>query len=182
MSGPTSNVIPMRPVRVASRSNITTVLHAVADDDGLVEITPIVAALERRASFRQVVVHAGRSPDPDLGTKLSSVPRRLNLPDGTHAERTAAALIAFERVLIEERPDILVLAGDDDVAVAAAMVASKSGLAVAHLDSGLRCWDWRLPDEINRTVIDRLSDTLFTFSDEAVSNLREEGVPEGRIH
>jgi UDP-N-acetylglucosamine 2-epimerase (non-hydrolysing) len=68
------------------------------------------------------------------------------------------------------------------VAVAAAMAAAKAGIAVAHLGSGLRCWDWRLPDEINRTLIDRLSDTLFTFSEEAGANLREEGVPEGRIH
>jgi UDP-N-acetylglucosamine 2-epimerase (non-hydrolysing) len=183
MSVPTtSNVIPMRLERAAPTSTITTVLHAVADDEGLVEIAPVVAAIDRRPSFRQLVAHAGPTPDPELGTKLAGIPHRLNIPAGTHAERTAAALTGFERLLVEEHPDILVVAGDDDVAVAAAMSAAKFGIAVAHLGSGLRCWDWRLPDEINRTVIDRLSDTLFTFSEDAAANLRGEGVPEGRIH
>src|SRR3954471_7681182 len=179
-----SNVIPMRPGHAGQaheRLPETTVLHAVADDDGLAEIAPVAAALTLRSGVRQLVVHGGASSRfADEG--LAYVDRFLAIPDGTIAERTAAALTAFEAVLVRERPDIVVATGDDDVMVAAAMAAVKLRIAVAHLASGLRCWDWQLPDEVNRTVIDRLSDTLFTFSADAVANLRDEGVPAGRIH
>ena len=101
---------------------------------------------------------------------------------GTPAERTAATLTAFESVLFEEQPDLVLVCGDDDSALAAALAAAKLTIAVAHLGSGMRSWDWTRPEEINRSVIDRLSDTLFTSFAEANDNLAHEGVPTGRVH
>jgi len=183
---PSSNVIPMPPARIAApaeRRARTTVLHAVADDEGLVEAASVVAALDRRSCFRQLVVHAGAAePGFAEGAELGGIHRRLGVGAGTHAERTAATLTAFEALLLEERPDVVIVAGEDDAALAAALAAAKLQIAVAHLNSGLRCWDWTQPEEVNRVVIDRLSDTLFTSSAEAGTNLCDEGVPEGRIH
>jgi UDP-N-acetylglucosamine 2-epimerase (non-hydrolysing) len=180
-----SNVIPMRPTRsgtVEDPRAHTTVLHAVSDQDSLVEVAPVVAALERRPAFRQVVVHAGEGAALPPSTKVGGRHKHLDIGGDTHAERTAAALLAFEAALMDERPDVLVVAGDNDTALAAALTATKLGIAVARLGAGLRCWDWTEPDEVNRTVLDRLSDALFTSSDDAAANLRAEGVPDGRIH
>jgi UDP-N-acetylglucosamine 2-epimerase (non-hydrolysing) len=187
MSGrSTSNVIPIRPTSwggiTGERRFDTTVLHAVADHDGLVEVAPVVAALERRPGFHQLVLHAGPEPTLVQAAKVGGKHRRLDIPAGTHAERTAAALLAFETVLAEERPDLLVVAGDDDVSVAAALAAAQHGTAVARLGGGMRCLDWLQPDEVNRTIIDRVADVLFTSSEDAAANLRREGIPEGRIH
>jgi UDP-N-acetylglucosamine 2-epimerase (non-hydrolysing) len=182
---PASNVISIRRGRLGAPAALdpcTTVLHAVACDDDLVEIAPVVAALDRRPSFRQIVVHAGADAGIDAAATLVRIDRRLGIADGSHAERTGAALIAFEALLLELHPQIVVAAAHDDLVVAAAMAAAKQHIAVARLGAGLRCHDWSLPDEVNRTVIDRLSDTLFTVSDDAADNLAGEGVPDGRIH
>ena len=162
----------------------TTVLHAVADDDRLIEVAPVIAALERRGCFRQIAVHAGTRPgfEHEHPTELTCDHRWLGVGGATHAERTAAMLTAFESVLFEEQPDLVLVAGDDDAALAAALAAAKLAIAVAHLGAGMRSWDWTLPEEINRSVIDRLSDTLFTYFAEADANLEQEGIPVGRIH
>src|SRR3954469_25504725 len=110
MSGRSSNVIPMRPGRPAPSPTATTVLHAVADDAGLVEVASVVAAIERRAAFRQLVVHAGDAPER-LGAKLPGVHHQIDVPAGTPAERTAAALTGYEALLLEHQPDIVLVAG-----------------------------------------------------------------------
>jgi UDP-N-acetylglucosamine 2-epimerase (non-hydrolysing) len=104
------------------------------------------------------------------------------LGGGTPTERTAATLISFESVLFEEQPDLVIVSGDDDAALAAALAAAKLTIAVAHLGSGTRSWDWTRPEEINRSVIDRLSDALFTSFTEASENLAHEGIPAERVH
>jgi UDP-N-acetylglucosamine 2-epimerase (non-hydrolysing) len=174
----------MRPAQPARRVTRTIIVHAVADDDRLIEVAPVIAALERRGAFRQVVVHAGDRPEQASSpeSELTCVHRWLGSTGGTPAARTAAMLTAFESVLFEEQPDLVLVSGDDEAALAAALAASKLAIAVAHLGSGLRSWDWTLAEEINRSVIDRLSDTLFTYCPEADANLAQEGVPTGRIH
>jgi UDP-N-acetylglucosamine 2-epimerase (non-hydrolysing) len=172
----------MRPAQSGRRMTPTAVLHAIADDDRLVEVAPVIAALERRGVFRQIAVHAGARPEQTpFETELTCVHRWLGMGGGTPAERTAAMLTAFESVLFEEQPDLVLVSGDDEAALAAALAAAKLAIAVAHLGSGMRSWDWTLAEEINRTVIDRLSDTLFTYCREAEDNLAQEGIPSGRI-
>jgi UDP-N-acetylglucosamine 2-epimerase (non-hydrolysing) len=91
-------------------------------------------------------------------------------------------LAALERILLDERPSLVVLAGDFDATLAAALAAAKLGVPVAHLEAGLRSWDWASGEEINRVLTDRLSDVLFLQSPEAEDNLRAEGIPDGRTH
>lgn len=177
-----SNVIAMSPLHAQAAPRqpvLTTVLHAVADDDGLAGVASVVAELDRHQAFRQLVVHAGAPAFADA--VLPTVDHRLDVARGTHGERTAAALPAFEKLLAQERPDVVLVTGEDDATLAFALSAARHGVAVARLESGLRSWDWEHADEVNRTVIDRLADTLFTFSAQAEENLRGEGVPEGRI-
>jgi UDP-N-acetylglucosamine 2-epimerase (non-hydrolysing) len=184
-----ANVIPMRPLRrdalPAGGGGRTKVLYAVASDDGLVEVASVIAALERKARVEQIVVHAERGPgakrDADEAP-TTKVHHLLGAAAGSHAERTAATLTAFDAILRKELPDVVVVGGDEDAELAAALAAAKRKIAVAHLRSGMRAWDWTQPEEVNRSLIDSLSDTLFTSSAEAEANLIEEGVPAGRVY
>jgi UDP-N-acetylglucosamine 2-epimerase (non-hydrolysing) len=180
-----TNVIPIRVAPSLTRDELTpgaTVVHAVAGDEDLVELTSVVAALARRPAFRQILVHGGTTVDLLHGANLARIHHPLATCGGSPAERTAAALVAVDAILREENPAFVVIAGDDDLALAAATAAAKRQIAIARLAAGKRSWDWTNDQEINRTVIDRLSDALFAASDAAVANLRDEGIPDGRIH
>jgi UDP-N-acetylglucosamine 2-epimerase (non-hydrolysing) len=101
--------------------------------------------------------------------------RSLGVGSGSHAEQTARVMVRFEAVLEELKPDVVVVVGDVNSTAAAALVAAKSGALLAHVEAGLRSRDWRMPEEINRVVTDRLSDYLLAPSQDAVENLRAEG-------
>jgi UDP-N-acetylglucosamine 2-epimerase (non-hydrolysing) len=165
-----------------------TVLHAVGGRADAVRLAPVAAARRRRAPLRPLGVHTGDEVDRRL---VRDVAGDLGLPGADHeldagpaddAERMGAALAAFHRLLGELAPDLVVLSGDADATLACALAAARREIAVAHLESGLRSWDWTAPDEINRVVIDRLADALFTPSVEAAQHLLGEGVPDGRVH
>lgn len=160
------------------------VLHVAADDSELVELSSVVGALERSQQVRQLVVHAHRAttPSDDQERQLPTVDVHLELSDGSHASVTAAALAAFEQLMADHRPDVVLLAGDGDACLGAGLAAAKLGVAVSRLRAGLRSWDWTQAREINRVLLDHLSDTLFTHSPEARDNLLGEGIPEGRVH
>jgi UDP-N-acetylglucosamine 2-epimerase (non-hydrolysing) len=151
-------------------------------------MAPVVTALERREVFRQVIVHTGQHYDSRMSDDVLA---DLDFPDvdvflgvgsGTHGVQTARVLSEFERVLIELEPDLVVVAGDVNSTLACALAASKLGIAVAHVEAGLRSFDWTMPEEVNRVLTDRLSDTLFTHSPEAADNLEAEGIGQGRVH
>ncbi len=116
----------------------------------------------------------------DLG--LPRPDHNLGVGSGTHAQQTAAILERFEPIVADLRPDLVLVYGDVNSTVAAALVAAKLGIRVGHVEAGLRSRDWTMPEEINRVVTDRLSDLLFAPSRDAVDNLRAEGVPAERIH
>jgi UDP-N-acetylglucosamine 2-epimerase (non-hydrolysing) len=112
-------------------------------------------------------------PDPDV---------YLGVGSGSHAQQTAKVMLEIEPVLLRERPDVVVVAGDVNSTVAVALVAAKLGLAIAHVEAGLRSRDWTMPEEINRVLTDRLSDLLFTPSRDGDENLLGEGIDPARIH
>lgn len=167
-----------------------TIIHAVGSRAGFVRIAPVIRALERQGTFRQLVVDAGH-PDPPDDQDWADCPFGIPEPvaalgaggrAATHAARTAHALAAFERVLLHERPALVVIAGHVDATLACALAAVKLEMPVAHLEAGLRSCDWTSPEEINRVLIDRLADSLLATSPEAEENLLGEGVVDGRIH
>ena len=100
---------------------------------------------------------------------------------GTHGAQTARALEAFEALLLEDRPDLVCVGGDVNSTLAATLAAAKLGIPVAHVESGLRSFDWSMPEEINRVLTDRMADLLFTHSPEAATNLAAEGIDRGRV-
>ena len=99
----------------------------------------------------------------------------LGVGSGTHGVQTAKVLSAFEKVLIDVQPDVVVVAGDVNSTLACALAASKLGIAIVHLEAGLRSFDWSMPEEVNRVLTDRLADVLLAHSPEAADNLEGRG-------
>ena len=112
-------------------------------------------------------------PEPDVN---------LGVGSGSHAAQTAAVMVKLEEVFAAEPPSLVVVYGDVNSTVAAALVASKLGIPTAHVEAGLRSFDMTMPEEINRIVTDRLSDLLFATSADAVAHLGNEGVAPDKIH
>jgi UDP-N-acetylglucosamine 2-epimerase (non-hydrolysing) len=153
------------------------------------KIAPIIAALRRRpASFESVLVHTGQHYDEKLSQVFFDelgIPRpdiNLNVGSGSHAQQTAAVMAAVEPVLLEQRIDLLLVVGDVNSTIACALVAAKLGIPVAHVEAGLRSFDRRMPEEINRILTDQISDWLFTTEESALENLRREGVHPSKVH
>jgi len=151
-------------------------------------MAPVVAALNRSHIFRQLVVHTGQHYDRRMSDEILAdldfpePDHFLGVGSGTHGVQTAKVLSEFEKVLLDVRPDLVVVAGDVNSTLACALAASKLGIAIAHVEAGLRSFDWSMPEEVNRVLTDRLSDTLFTHSPEAADNLEIEGIGQGRVH
>src|SRR5690606_8991751 len=105
----------------------------------------------------------------------------LGVGSGSHAQQTAKVMMAFEPVLEEWRPDVLLVYGDVNSTIACAMVASKLGIKIGHVEAGLRSWDRTMPEEINRVLTDQISDYFFTPSQDGDANLLREGIPAEKI-
>jgi UDP-N-acetylglucosamine 2-epimerase (non-hydrolysing) len=169
-------------------SDLPTIVHVIGTRPNFVKMAPIVAALTAGGAFRQVIVHTGQHYDAQLSDEVladlefPACDHFLDVGSGSHGEQTAKILARFERVLVDERPDVVVVAGDVNSTLACALAAAKLGIPVAHVESGLRSGDWSMPEEINRVLTDRLADLLFTHSPEALENLLTEGVDGDRVH
>jgi UDP-N-acetylglucosamine 2-epimerase (non-hydrolysing) len=151
------------------------------------KLAPVARALARTPA-RHVVVHTGQHYDDAMSDTffrelgIAAPEHNLGVGSGTHAQQTAAIMIGLEPVLVAERPTHVLVYGDVNSTAAAALVAAKLGIPIAHVEAGLRSGDWSMPEEINRVVTDRLAQLLFTPSRDADANLRAEGVPAERIH
>jgi UDP-N-acetylglucosamine 2-epimerase (non-hydrolysing) len=164
------------------------IVHGVGARPNFVKMAPVIAALDRRPGIEQCVVHTGQHYDARMSDEMlrdlhfPAPDRFLGVGSGPHGQQTARALAAAEEVLVEERPDVVCVGGDVNSTLAVALAAAKLGIAVAHVESGLRSFDWTMPEEINRVLTDRLSDLLFVHSPEAVDNLAAEGIDLERVH
>ncbi|MGH7467396.1 MAG: non-hydrolyzing UDP-N-acetylglucosamine 2-epimerase [Longimicrobiales bacterium] len=155
-----------------------------------IKVAPIIAELKRR-QIRFELVHTGQHYDASMSDAFFSdlgIPApdfHLGVGSASHAVQTARIMESFEPVLLHVRPDWLVLVGDVNSTIACSLVAAKLkeeiGCRIAHVEAGLRSNDWRMPEEINRVLTDRLSDLLLTHSPEALSNLMAEGIPAHRV-
>jgi UDP-N-acetylglucosamine 2-epimerase (non-hydrolysing) len=151
------------------------------------KIKPVMEALDTH-SVHITLVHTGQHYDPSLSAvffdELGLTPpdHHLGVGSGTHAEQTARVMLAFEPLVEELTPDVVVVVGDVNSTLAAALVAAKSRSLLAHVEAGLRSRDPTMPEEINRTLTDCMSDYLFAPSKDAVENLRAEGHPWESIH
>jgi len=163
-----------------------TVLHVVGARPNFMKAAPVYRALAK-AGFNQVLVHTGQHYDAlmsDVFFQTLEIPapdESLNVGSGSHAQQTAAIMSKFEPVVLERKPDVVLVYGDVNSTVAAALVCAKLGVRVAHVEAGLRSFDREMPEEINRLVTDQLSDLLFTPSPDGDENLKREGVGSEKI-
>jgi UDP-N-acetylglucosamine 2-epimerase (non-hydrolysing) len=165
------------------------ILYVVGTRPNFVKTAPVIGALRARdPEGRHAIVHTGQHYDrlmsevflEELGVPAPD--HMLEVGSGSHAAQTARTMERLEPVLLEERPDLVMVPGDVNSTLAAALTAVKMGIPVAHIESGLRSFDMTMPEEVNRIVADRFSEWLFLHSEEAVENLRAEGVPDERMH
>jgi UDP-N-acetylglucosamine 2-epimerase (non-hydrolysing) len=166
---------------------VNHILHVVGARPNFVKAAPVLRAIKQTGT-RQTLVHTGQHYDHKMSdvffTQLSIPDPDVNLGvgSGSHAVQTADIMRHFEPVVLERKPDIVVVYGDVNSTVAAALVCAKLLIPVAHVEAGLRSFDRTMPEEINRIVTDRISSLLFTPSEDGDLNLRNEGVEQERIH
>src|SRR5881227_3726786 len=166
-----------------------TFMYVVGARPNFVKTAPVLAEMRRRLpNERHVLVHTGQHYDPmmagiffdELG--IGEPQHMLGVGSGSHAVQTARVMERLEPVLERERPDVVIVPGDVNSTLAATLTAAKLGIPLAHLESGLRSFDRTMPEEINRIVADEFADFLLLHSDEAIENLRAEGIPDERMH
>jgi UDP-N-acetylglucosamine 2-epimerase (non-hydrolysing) len=164
-------------------------MSVVGARPNFMKTVPVIAALTRRTDVvRHTLVHTGQHYDDamsqifleELGVGAPDV--MLSVGSASHAVQTARVMERIEPVLEELQPDLILVPGDVNSTLAAALVASKLGIRVGHIEAGLRSFDRTMPEEINRVLTDQISDLLFIHSPEALGNLLSEGVAAGRVH
>jgi UDP-N-acetylglucosamine 2-epimerase (non-hydrolysing) len=152
------------------------------------KIAPLVEELERTPGMEFLLVHTGQHYDEkmsDLFFRQLGLPQpdiNLEVGSGSHAVQTADIMKAFEPVLLEEKPDAVLVVGDVNSTIACGMVAVKLGVPLIHVEAGLRSGDRTMPEEINRILTDAISDLLFCTEQSGVDNLLREGVSEDKVH
>ncbi|MGA1974361.1 MAG: UDP-N-acetylglucosamine 2-epimerase (non-hydrolyzing) [Conexivisphaerales archaeon] len=175
---------PRRAERAACPRSVAVVMGTRPE---IIKMSPIIRALQ--ASGQEFyTVFTGQHHSYDLSRvffrqlRLPSPEFSLRVGSGTHAEETAKILVGVEKVLTKERPSVVLVEGDTNTVLGGALAAAKLGVPCAHVEAGLRSNDRRMPEEINRVLVDHLADFLFAPTDEARNNLIREGLPDGKIH
>lgn len=139
------------------------------------------------AKVQHLICHTGQHYDEKMSKVFFE---ELGLPEpgfylgigsGSHAEQTAGVMIAFERVLQQQMPDLVIVVGDVNSTIACSLVAKKLNIAVAHVEAGLRSFDRRMPEEINRVLTDAISDYLFVSEASGIENLKREGIQDDKV-
>jgi len=164
------------------------IIHLIAAArPNFMKIAPLYHELVGREGMEPVIVHTGQHYDlnmSDVFFKDFNLPEphiHLGVGSGTHAEQTGEVMIAYEKVLMEKRPDLVVVVGDVNSTVAATLAAVKLGIKTAHLEAGLRSFDRTMPEEINRIVTDSIADYLWTPSPDGNQHLYQAGISKDKI-
>jgi len=163
------------------------ILNVVGARPNFMKIAPVVEAM-RGAGLAQILVHTGQHYDEkmsELFFQQLGIPRpdlNLDVGSGSQAQQTAEVMRRFEPVVLEKRPEMVVVVGDVNSTLACALVAAKLGVPVAHIEAGLRSFDRTMPEEINRVLTDAIADDLFVSEPSGLANLKREGVPGEKVH
>jgi UDP-N-acetylglucosamine 2-epimerase (non-hydrolysing) len=180
---------PSTERHTSRRGRALRIVYVVGARPNFVKMAPVISALRARLpDAAHVLVHTGQHYDRLMSDafveqlRMPPVDHSLAVGSGSHSVQTARVMERLEPVLVEERPDLVIVPGDVNSTLAAALVAAKLEVPYAHVESGLRSFDRSMPEEINRIVADEFAAYLFAHSEEAVVNLRNEGIGEERIH
>lgn len=167
--------------------NKIKIICVVGARPNFMKIAPIMDVFSRHPAFGPMLVHTGQHYDEkmsDLFFRQLAIPRpdvNLEIGSGSHAVQTADVMKAFEPICIKEQPRAVLVVGDVNSTIACSLVASKLGIAVVHVESGLRSFDRKMPEEINRILTDSISDFLFVTEKSGIENLKREGVADERV-
>jgi UDP-N-acetylglucosamine 2-epimerase (non-hydrolysing) len=164
------------------------ILHVVGARPNFMKVAPVQAALARVPGANQYLVHTGQHYDANMSDiffhelEIRAPDVNLGIGSGGHAEQTARVMTSLEPIVIDWQPDIVLVYGDVNSTVAAALVCAKLGVAIGHVEAGLRSYDRTMPEEINRVVTDQLATLLFTPSVDGAANLAREGIDSQKVH
>jgi len=168
--------------------NRLTIINVVGARPNLPKIAPLMREMRRHPEIEPILVHTGQHYDErlsDIFFRQMGIPApdvNLEVGSGSHAAQTAEVLKRVEPVLIEKKPDVVVVVGDVNSTIAVSLAAAKLGIRVAHVEAGLRSFDRTMPEEINRILTDAIADLLFVTEEDAVEHLLKEGRPRSAIH
>lgn len=172
---------------MSSLGRMPVVFHVFGARPNFIKVAPVYRAIAERGLLQQKLIHTGQHYDAQMSDvffadlRLPAPDAHLGAGSGSHAEQTAKVMVELEKLCARQTPDLICVVGDVNSTLAAALVAAKAQIRLAHVEAGLRSGDRSMPEEINRIVTDRLADLLLTTSADADENLRREGVEEGRI-
>ncbi len=164
------------------------IVHVVGARPNFMKAAPVMDALATYSDVQQLLVHTGQHYDANMSSiffQQLGLPRPdvdLEVGSGSHAVQTAEIMRRFETVVETHRPDIVLVYGDINSTVAAALVCTKMGILIGHVEAGLRSRDRTMPEEINRLLTDQMADLLFTPSADGDANLMREGIGPEKIH
>jgi UDP-N-acetylglucosamine 2-epimerase (non-hydrolysing) len=163
------------------------ILNIVGARPNFMKIAPIQRAMGKFSQLQPVLVHTGQHYDEKM-SKLFFEDLELPQPDvylgvgsGTHAQQTARIMLEFEKVVEEQKPDLVLVVGDVNSTMACSLVATKMGIKIGHVEAGLRSFDRTMPEEINRLVTDTLADYLFVTEKSGLENLKREGIADNKV-
>jgi UDP-N-acetylglucosamine 2-epimerase (non-hydrolysing) len=164
------------------------IMHVVGARPNLMKAAPVFRALAKQPWAQQTLIHTGQHYDanmsgaffPQLG--IPEPDANLRVGSGSHGRQTAEIMTRFEPVVLQRKPDLVLVYGDVNSTLAAALVCAKLCIPVGHVEAGLRSFDRTMPEEINRLLTDQIADLLFTPSEDGDANLLREGVPPAKIY
>lgn len=168
--------------------SVLKIVNIVGARPNFMKIAALMTEYRKHRDIEPLLVHTGQHYDrimSDLFFEQLEIPQpdiNLGVGSASHAVQTAEIMKAIEPVLIEHKPDVMVVVGDVNSTIACGMVAVKLGIKLAHVEAGLRSFDRSMPEEINRILTDSISDLLFCTEQSGVDNLKKEGLPESKIH
>ena len=163
------------------------ILNIVGARPNFMKIAPIQREMEKHPELEPLIIHTGQHYDEKMSKlffddlELPRPARYLHVGSATHAQQTAKVMVEFEKVVEEEKPDLVLVVGDVNSTAACSLVSAKMGVKIAHVEAGLRSYDRGMPEEINRMVTDTLSDYLFVTEQSGIDNLRREGIPDEKV-
>jgi UDP-N-acetylglucosamine 2-epimerase (non-hydrolysing) len=169
-------------------SRMLKITNIVGARPNLPKIAPLIREMRRHPEIVPILVHTGQHYDEKLSEiffRQMGIPApdvNLGVGSGSHAAQTAEILKRIEPVLIDQKPDLVLVVGDVNSTIAVSLAAAKLGIPIAHVEAGLRSFDRTMPEEINRVLTDAISDYLFVTEEDAVQNLLKEGRPASSIH
>jgi len=164
------------------------VISVVGARPNFVKISPIHKAFQKyKSEINHLICHTGQHFDKNMSKvffeelQMPEPDFYLGISGGSHAQQTARIMIEFEKVLLDEKPDLVIVPGDVNSTLASSLVASKLHIPIAHVESGLRSFDRMMPEEINRILTDVIADMLFVTEESAIKNLSNEGIDSDKV-